>query len=154
MRNLRASYWCGRRTLGASPANVWGRWWFRGSDVESDENERRVRGAGPVLGAGRPSCGEGGAMRKKSGVLRKRGLGFGFSRSREFGTVRRHSLAWCLVCRGKRTGPHQLRLKVAGGPAGVVRRRRLRPHCVRPTCGWAPVVRHQRADTDSVSPSC
>jgi hypothetical protein len=49
MRNLRASYWCGRRTLGASPANVWGRWWFRSSDVETDENRRKVGEPGPSL---------------------------------------------------------------------------------------------------------
>jgi hypothetical protein len=81
--------------LGASPANVWGRWSFRSSDVESDENGRQVGEPvpslerGPFLLRGRWLCAAGKvALRKRSGVLRKRAPGFGCSGSGEFGAVR------------------------------------------------------------------
>jgi hypothetical protein len=118
-------------------------------------------------------------LRKKSGVFRKEPWDSGFRVSGVRKRAGRHSFAWCLVRRGTEKlahnglagrgqtrrvshsfdaapgGPcatHQHRLEVAGGPAGAIRTRRLRPHRVRPTFGLAPVMRHERADTDSVSP--
>jgi hypothetical protein len=86
-------------------------------------------------------CGEGGPLPKKERRFAKKS-----PEIRVFGVWGVESRAGALVRlvpgsprEGARA--HQLRLEVAGGPAGAVRRRRLRPRCVRPTRGWAPVVR-------------